>query len=318
MNPAVFPEFQIGEPVRDGALAVFPLFGANGDSPAKEVAYVLSHVAMAAGDIEVEEVSEAGSVPNLRVTNKSAHRVLFLEGEELRGAKQNRVLNTSVLVAANCAITIPVSCVEQGRWRYLDRYFKGSGSHASPRLRRELKRSASQSLLHRGVASSDQISVWQEVEYTARAHGAESPTAAYAAVFEKRAARIEQSRKTLGYVDGAVGMAVAIGTKLVAADVFDKADTCRQVWERLLSGVVLQSLESKDDGALPQSASVLDWLTAMNRVEWKPAPAVGEGEELRSSLQGDTHGSALCLEDVVVHGSLVVDGQIGSQAMGRR
>ena len=49
----------------------------------------------------VEEVSEGGSVPNLLVTNAGDARVLFLEGEELRGTKQNRVLNTSVLVAAH-------------------------------------------------------------------------------------------------------------------------------------------------------------------------------------------------------------------------
>ena len=42
----------------------------------------------------VEEVSEGGSVPNLFVENKGDIRVLFLEGEQLIGAKQNRVLNS--------------------------------------------------------------------------------------------------------------------------------------------------------------------------------------------------------------------------------
>jgi ARG and Rhodanese-Phosphatase-superfamily-associated Protein domain len=71
----------------------------------------------------VEEVSEGGSVPDLLVTNLGGSRVLFLEGEELRGAKRNRVLNTSVLVAAHSKTRIPVRCVEQGRWRYRSRHF---------------------------------------------------------------------------------------------------------------------------------------------------------------------------------------------------
>jgi hypothetical protein len=94
----------------------------------------------------VEEVSEGGSVPNLLVRNGTGSRVLFLEGEELRGAKQNRVLNTSVLVAAGSTTTIPVSCVEQGRWRYRSRHFVLGGSHSSSKLRHFLKASVSQSL----------------------------------------------------------------------------------------------------------------------------------------------------------------------------
>ena len=66
--------------------------------------------------VTVEEVSESGSVPNLLVENKGDIRILFIEGEELVGAKQNRVLNTSVLIAAKSRVKIPVSCVEAGRW----------------------------------------------------------------------------------------------------------------------------------------------------------------------------------------------------------
>src|SRR5487761_2775144 len=123
MNP--LPEVRVGEPSRHEALTVFPLFS-TGDS---SVNYLLSDEAIQAGSVAVEEVSEGGSVPNLLVTNNSDSLVLFLEGEELRGAKQNRVLNTSVLVAAHSKTPIPVSCVEQGRWRYRSKQFASEGTH---------------------------------------------------------------------------------------------------------------------------------------------------------------------------------------------
>jgi hypothetical protein len=57
-------------------------------------------------------------VPDLAVESKGNVRLLFIEGEELVGAKQNRILNTSVLIAAHTKPKIPVSCVEQGRCGY--------------------------------------------------------------------------------------------------------------------------------------------------------------------------------------------------------
>src|SRR5690349_21572076 len=135
------PEVRVGEPVCHEGLAVFPLFSAEGHG----VDYVLSEEALGAGSVTVEEVSEGGSVPNLLVSNGGDTSVLFLEGEELRGAKQNRVLNTTVLIAAGAKTTIPVSCVEQGRWRYRGRTFS-SGGHSSSKLRHLIKGATSSSL----------------------------------------------------------------------------------------------------------------------------------------------------------------------------
>lgn len=119
-----FPSVRVGEPARCEALSIFPLF----DGALAPVEYVLSDEGIGSGAVCVEEVSEAGSVPDRLVENKGNIRVLFLEGEELIGAKQNRILNTSVLIAAGTKIKIPVSCVEQGRWRYRSRHFGSSGS----------------------------------------------------------------------------------------------------------------------------------------------------------------------------------------------
>jgi hypothetical protein len=69
--------------------------------------------------LRIEELHEAGSAPELRVVNEGALRVLILEGDELVGARQNRVVNSSVLVAAGSELVLPVSCVERGRWSYL-------------------------------------------------------------------------------------------------------------------------------------------------------------------------------------------------------
>ena len=48
----------------------------------------------------VTEVSESGSVPTLLLDNTADEALFLLDGEELIGAKQNRILNTTILIAA--------------------------------------------------------------------------------------------------------------------------------------------------------------------------------------------------------------------------
>ena len=67
--------------------------------------------------MRVSEVSQHGSVSDLCVVNDSDRTVLLLDGEDLRGAKQNRVLNLTILVPAGKTVIVLVSCVEQGRFR---------------------------------------------------------------------------------------------------------------------------------------------------------------------------------------------------------
>ena len=66
--------------------------------------------------------------------------VLFLSnrslgGEELAGVKQNRIVNTTILVQGNATIVIPVSCVEHGRWSYDSPRFRSKERMMSSNLR---------------------------------------------------------------------------------------------------------------------------------------------------------------------------------------
>jgi hypothetical protein len=299
-----FPEIQVGDLTQHEALGVFPLYAPANAAPE----YLLSDEALAAGSVTVEEVDEAGSVPNLIVTNQAGSPVLFLEGEELRGAKQNRVLNTSVLVAAKARVPIPVSCVEQGRWRYTSRHFASAGSHASAKLRHILKGSASRSAREGQGHGSDQGEVWKEVGRQMGSLGSSSPTMAMADTYVAHRPRLAEFQDRLRYADGATGLAVAVGGKVVSVDLFDKPSTCRKVWGRLLTGVVMDALEAGPATAQAQAQDVQQAVARLRGAAWQPVPAVGAGEEFRSDTEDGQHASALVLDGTVVHGSLVLAG----------
>jgi hypothetical protein len=294
------PSVRIGEPVTHDRLTVFPLFL---EVPAPAT-YRLADDALADGTAVVEEVSESGSVPQLAVRNNNSTLVLFLEGQELRGAKQNRVLNTSVLIAANTQTLLPVSCVEQGRWRHTTRNFRSSEFHSSPKMRAVLKPSVTRSSCSGSGHSSDQGAVWSEVRRQMTSLGAASRTMAMSDTVDANKPHLDRAIEEVKYAEGAAGLAVAVGGKIVAVDLFDAPETCRKVWPRLVGGVALDALEEKE-AAIPTVADVSSAIDALRGEGWKAVPAAGAGEEHRTENAGKWHGSVLTLEGNLVHGSLV-------------
>ncbi len=295
------PAIRIGDPVRHESLTVFPLYS----EPRGHVDYLLSDEAIQAGVVIVQEVSEGGSVPDLLVENSGGIRVLFLEGEELVGAKQNRILNTSVLLPAHSKIKIPVSCVERGRWSYKSEHFGSEGRHSPSKLRHALKASVSESLSRGDGHRSDQGRVWDEVDQQQTRLGVSSETDAMADSFQSRKPQIDEYSERFQYPDGASGLAVAIGDQIVAVDLFDNAATCRKVWKRLLSGFILDAVVPTASTGQATQTSVEDTLTALRNSSWNKVEPIGDGEEYRVTSADGTQASALTFGDSLVHGSLL-------------
>jgi hypothetical protein len=294
------PAVRVGAPLQHRALVVFPLFA----PPQSAAEYLLAAEALRTQMLKVEEVGEQGHVPELFVDNQSCHRVLFLEGEELVGAKQNRVLNASLFVPAQTRLKIPVSCVEQGRWRHVSRTFSHGEKMASSPLRAVLKKSVTESLHRQGSHSSDQSAVWSEVSRQQESLNTASTTMAMSDTFAAHASSVEEFKEKVPYVEGAVGLAAAVGGKLVLLDLFDQPATCRQVWPRLLAGLTMDALEAQANAPTAEPGHVEALLQQTQQAAWEPGQAVGEGRELRLSHE-QQQGSVLLFNDQVVHLSIV-------------
>jgi hypothetical protein len=280
---------------------MFPLFS----DIVSDVEYQLSEEALCDNSVSVQEVSEAGSIPRLLVDNKGASRILFLEGEQLIGAKQNRILNTSVLVAAGSKIEIPVTCAEQGRWRYRSHNCRASGSHSPPMLRRLLKASVSRSTQARRGHSSDQAAVWKEILALHARHDVPSSTAALNDAFSSCEHRIAEFHERLPYVSPAVGVAISIQHRIVSLDVFDRPSTCERAWAPYLTGAALDALQAGDSDPSFETMAVERLLNGFGELDWQPVEVVGEGQEYRAESRTGDQASALEFNSVVLHGSIL-------------
>ena len=67
---------------------------------------ILLEETVAAGSVVVDEVG-SGVVSRMLLHNLGDHPVVLVDGEQLVGARQNRILNTTILVPARTRLEIP-------------------------------------------------------------------------------------------------------------------------------------------------------------------------------------------------------------------
>lgn len=273
----IWSRVKAGEPRTYKSLRVIPFTGPSRDEPA----YRLFDKG-AADAVRIMEVDEGGTVPTLRVKNSLDARVLLVDGEELIGAKQNRVLNTDVLVAAGAEILIPVSCVEAGRWGYRARTFS-SGKFLHRKTRSSKSSDILASLVDNKGHVSDQSAVWNEIDILSRKLRSPSPTAAMHDVYEQRAQDLENIRAGLELPPQTLGVAVYDGDRFLGLDLFDRAATFAHYWKALLDSYALDWLamhasSTSAEGAPVEVDQVVERLTA---ADWQRFDAPGEGGDVR-------------------------------------
>jgi hypothetical protein len=101
--------------------------------------YLTLEQAIDSGVLVVTEIDASGNVNRLKLRNNAKLSILLIEGEELKGAKQNRIVNASFFIAGKTATTIPVSCVEEHRWHYDSKKFSSGKKVMHASLRREVQ-----------------------------------------------------------------------------------------------------------------------------------------------------------------------------------
>ncbi len=281
----VLDPIQTGEPVEHRGVVVLPLF------PRRDpvAPYLTLDVALARG-LRVTETSPAGAVPELAVQNPLDEQVLLYDGEELVGAKQNRILNVSVLVGARSTIPIPVSCVEEGRWRARSAAFDTAPQTAHAHLRRVKAERLASAPLARGIAQAE---VWDEVRAKAARLAADSPTLANADTFRAHERALRSLEDAFPLLPGQSGALLALGGDL-CLDYVSRPDAFERLWPKLRAGYLLDALERLDRPASSPIA-IERFLAQVDGALASRGPSAGLGEDVR--LRGDgVVGSGLELD----------------------
>lgn len=278
-------------------LSVFPLLSPE---PAPQ-SYLTLDEALEQKLASISELTQGGVVPELRFDNLSERPVLLLDGEELVGAKQNRVLNITILVGGFAKIVIPVSCVERGRWHHLSREFGSAKRHMYAKARAAKMAQVTRSMRSSGSRRSDQSAVWAEIAAKSARMGSFSATEAMAAMYEQEQHRLDGFEQAFRALDQQVGAVFAINDQILGAELFDSDEAFAKLLNKLVGSYAMDAIEEPNEkGEALSEQAVTDFLSRIQSSATESFPAVGEGQDLRLHGRG-VSGGALLVNGRLVH-----------------
>lgn len=325
MNVGTFiPQLEtaaVGTPITRIGVSFFPIYLPGNSLP--EISTGSS------SGLVIEELPNA-EVPVLSAHNPTQAPILIVEGEHLVGGKQNRSVNTTILVPKSTKLEIPVTCLEQGRWGRSRKYTRAN-LHTPPRIRtlnqnavasrmRDLgsrarvrpqsERQASRVDADRQAPRdefvrarmSDQGRAWSASEEMLRNMGSASPTSAVSdadQVYERDADRrgAVENLSDLGPLPRQSGFAVAHGRWVIAIELFGTHKLLKAHWTSLIRSYMLEPAKPKDR---PSATVVLSLLRKLGSRTAEASPGIGEGTEQR--VRGKSFVvQALTLSESIVH-----------------
>ena len=286
----------LSDPFAVHGLAIIPLLC---DTPLDLPALDLMEQALEGGSFKVTEVSEGGSVPFLRAENSGANPVLILDGEELVGGKQNRIVNASVIILPGKMMDIPVSCMEAGRWNRQREDFAAGEAVFRAKSRAVQKASVTSSLRQEGSFRSDQGAVWNEVSDSLAEMHAPSATSDFRAGRAKVAHRIDAFVEAIRSFDHQVGAIFLSKHGILGLELLATPELFDRCLRKIVRSFAFEVLADEDLSSVPRDSAAA-WWEKVQKAHLARRSSPGAGEDLRVEAS-DLIGSGLLWNDALVH-----------------
>jgi len=221
--------------------------------------------------------------------NKSDFPVLMLDGEEITGSLQNRIIAQSNLTEARTSREIPVICVEEGRWEEIGGFKTGYCSY--PEIRTILSKSR-----HRKMDT--QQTIWNEINRKLTVTRTQSATSSMHDIYDnlkEEVVRYVEDFRSLNH--NTVGFIGIAGNRILGCDIFQSPKIYCKFENKLIRSYALDAIEyQKIRGNHPDAEKFLDSIIEI------PRKKRGRKTLTNIKIKGDGFfGQALVCHDDIIH-----------------
>ncbi|MBR4447975.1 ARPP-1 family domain-containing protein [Methanobrevibacter sp.] len=189
------------------------------------------------GLAEVKECDNS-QVNTLIVKNMAVTPLILIDGEEVVGGDQNRIVNATILIDAKSEMKIPVSCTEKGRWGFKSE-FKQSNYIANYNTRRA-KEYASRKHHH------FQDVIWSSINDLEIENSFASPTSAMEESYENLKIDHNKIISEFDIVPGQNGVLIIVDGEIKGFELFLNSEIYKEFHEKILKSYLIDSkIENK-------------------------------------------------------------------------
>ena len=256
-------------------------------------------LALGGGSARITETSPGGEVPFLLLENTGDRPIIILDGEEVVGGKQNRIINTTLVILAGTSVKIPVSCIQAGRWRHERADFESAGSVFRARSRAAQMATVTANVRESGSFLSDQGAVWDEVSASLGELGVHSETSDFREGRERVADKLEEFVGAIRPAENQIGSIFINAKGILGLEMLGTPVLFSQVCEKVTRSFAFEVLGSPDlNGASMEAAT--QWWDAILKSPFTRHTSPAAGEDIRVGTEA-LIGSGLIWDGVVVH-----------------
>ncbi|MCX7995761.1 MAG: hypothetical protein N3A65_08350 [candidate division WOR-3 bacterium] len=178
---------------------------------------------------------EIPNVNKIVFDNNSGLPILMIDGEEITGSLQNRIIAQSFIAEPNRRSQVPVICAEEKRWEEIGGFKTGYCSY--PRIRSILASSVSKKI-------DTQHEVWKEIDRKLTVTRTKSKTSSMHEIFDNLNEEIERYLEGFeGLNHNTVGFLGVAGNTILGCDIFASPDIYHKFEKKLLRSYALDAIE---------------------------------------------------------------------------
>ncbi len=291
--------FNVSEPVEKNNITTFFLSSIEKNNNK----YLSFSEAIAKNQVQISEVNKEGLLTKLSVSNKSSDNIIILNGELIIGTqiRQDRIVDSTVLIPGYATVLINTFCGEQYRW--------------SPRLSNKI--STSESLyFSSGRANnaadintklSKQCRIWSEISEKISDFNVKSFTNSVDQIYKKKKVNVEEIVNFFKIPSEAVGVALGINHQLVNIDIFSNNCMLQIYLPKIIRSIALDSFKKISKKSYLKKKDVHRFLRQIHQANKQKRKVVEGtlGEELQFNSES-VAGSILYHKEQTVHFSAFV------------
>ncbi|MBR5503185.1 MAG: tubulin-like protein [Methanobrevibacter sp.] len=250
------------------------------------------------GLVSVREL-DSEQVNTVVCKNDAVVPLLLIDGDEIVGAKQNRIMNETLLIPANSERKIPVSCTEHGRWRF-DSDVKKEFGLSNYSLNFDTRRVKNRA---RRESRDYQSDVWNHISKLENRHAFKSRTSALNDNYQHSKITQDDYLKNLNIVDGQNGVICFINGEFKGIELFYNHIIYKEYHEKTLRSYIIEAIADGGEKAISDNEMfrvINGELNDISSSAFEEYHTVGLGENLKFGTK-DASGSGLIFEDELIH-----------------